>query len=77
MLNKVFAYNRTYSLTNYNLRQVLPIINKDKYYLINIWSSWCVPCRAEHPILIKLKDKIKIYGINYKDRKTNATLLSK
>jgi cytochrome c biogenesis protein CcmG/thiol:disulfide interchange protein DsbE len=73
MLNKVLPTIELTSFTNSNLKQLLPIINKDKYYLINIWSSWCVPCREEHPILMKLKDKIKIYGINYKDKKTNAT----
>ena len=73
MLNKVLPTIELTSFTNSNLKQVMPIINKDKYYLINIWSSWCVPCREEHPILMKLKDKIKIYGINYKDKKTNAT----
>ena len=73
MLNKVLPTIELTSFTNSNLKQVLPIINKDKYYLINIWSSWCVPCREEHPILMKLKNKIKIYGINYKDKKTNAT----
>ena len=48
-------------------------INK-KYYLINIWSSWCGPCRDEHPYLVKLSqnDKLKIVGINFKDRKKNA-----
>ena len=25
------------------------IFNNDQYYLLNIWSSWCVPCRDEHP----------------------------
>ena len=73
MLNKVLPTIEHTSFTNSNLKQVMPIINKDKYYLINIWSSWCVPCREEHPILMKLKNKIKIYGINYKDKKTNAT----
>ena len=36
-------------------------INK-KYYLINIWASWCGPCRDEHPYLVKLSqnDKLKI-----------------
>ena len=78
MLNKMLPTIELTSFTNSNLKQVLPIINKDKYYLINIWSSWCVPCREEHPILMKLKDKIKIYGINYKDKKTNAaSFLSK
>jgi len=73
MLNKTLPAIELTSLTNSNLKQSLPIINQDKYYLINIWSSWCVPCRKEHQILMKLKDKIKIYGINYKDKKTNAT----
>ena len=26
----------------------------DKYYLLNIWSSWCAPCRQEHPLLMNL-----------------------
>ena len=26
----------------------------DKYYLLNIWSSWCVPCKQEHPLLMNL-----------------------
>ena len=50
------------------------IFKKDKYYLVNIWSSWCVPCREEHPILMELKNnsKITLIGINYKDNKKNA-----
>ena len=43
----------------------------EKYYLLNIWSSWCVPCRQEHPLLMNLsKNKnIELIGINYKDTK--------
>ena len=46
----------------------------DKFYLLNIWSSWCVPCRKEHPLLMNLKEskKIDVIGINYKDTKNNA-----
>ena len=46
----------------------------DKFYLLNIWSSWCVPCRDEHPILMELNtnNEIVILGINYKDNKENA-----
>lgn len=42
--------------------------------LVNIWGSWCAPCRAEHPYLMELakRDDIKMYGINYKDRPDNA-----
>ena len=30
---------------------------KDRFYLLNIWASWCVPCRDEHPLLISLGKK--------------------
>ena len=50
------------------------IFESDKTYLLNIWSSWCVPCRQEHPLLMSLKpdNKINIIGMNYKDNKKNA-----
>ena len=46
----------------------------DKFYLLNIWSSWCVPCRQEHPLLMNLgkNNNIELIGINYKDTRTNA-----
>ena len=52
----------------------LEIFNSNKFYLLNIWSSWCVPCKQEHPILMKLmqNDNLKVIGLNYKDTKKNA-----
>ena len=49
-------------------------LRKNKYTLINFWSSWCAPCRTEHPILMKLKNskKIDLIGVNFKDKKKNA-----
>ncbi len=46
----------------------------DKYYLINIWASWCVPCREEHSFLMDLNNQknLEIIGINYKDKKQSA-----
>ena len=50
------------------------IFKKDLFYIVNIWASWCVPCRTEHPILMELsKNKdIKLIGLNYKDNSDNA-----
>ena len=50
------------------------VFEKDKFYLLNIWSSWCVPCKDEHPILMELNtnNAIVVIGINYKDNKENA-----
>ncbi len=50
------------------------IFNQKKFYLLNIWASWCMPCRKEHPLLLNLSknDQIEIIGLNYKDARTNA-----
>ena len=50
------------------------IFNQSKFYLFNIWASWCVPCRNEHPLLINLNnyDQLEIIGLNYKDDLSNA-----
>ena len=50
------------------------IFELNKFYLLNIWSSWCVPCKQEHPFLIELKKdiNIEVIGINYKDSQVNA-----
>ena len=50
------------------------LMTPEKYSLINIWASWCLPCKVEHSYLVNLKEKskINIIGINYKDNKTNA-----
>ena len=50
------------------------IFDKNKFYLVNIWASWCVPCRDEHSFLVNLSknDQLEIIGLNYKDSLKNA-----
>jgi cytochrome c biogenesis protein CcmG/thiol:disulfide interchange protein DsbE len=40
-----------------------------KVWMLNVWASWCVACREEHPLLVEFsKQKIlPVYGLNYKD----------
>ena len=42
-------------------------------YLINVFGSWCTPCRAEHPLLMELKQRgVIIVGVDYKDAPQNG-----
>ena len=60
----------------YDQKEILlgELINNNSFSIINIWASWCLPCRDEHAYLLKLRNlnKIDIIGINYKDKKSNA-----
>ena len=74
-LNQKKSISSFVSLDFYSNEKVLSddIFKKGNYYLVNIWSSWCIPCRLEHPFLIRLKNnKINLVGINYKDNINNA-----
>lgn len=44
---------------------------KGKVWLLNVWASWCVSCRQEHPLLVDLAKSgaVPIYGLNYKDQR--------
>lgn len=47
---------------------------RGKVWLLNVWASWCVACRDEHPWLIEYAKSgaVPIYGLNYKDRREDA-----
>jgi len=43
-------------------------------WLLNVWASWCVSCRDEHPVLVEFakRNVVPIYGLNYKDKPDDA-----
>lgn len=51
-----------------------PAIFRDGVTVVNVWASWCVPCREEHPFLVRIAEdkRVRLVGINYKDAPENA-----
>jgi cytochrome c biogenesis protein CcmG/thiol:disulfide interchange protein DsbE len=47
---------------------------RGKVWLLNVWASWCVTCRDEHPLLLQYarSGALPIYGLNYKDQRADA-----
>jgi len=45
-----------------------------KVWLLNVWASWCVACREEHPVLVEFSKQgvLPIIGLNYKDKRSDA-----
>ena len=54
--------------------QLSEVIGNKEFSLVNVWASWCVPCREENDLLKNLSSisSLQIIGINYKDRKKNS-----
>jgi cytochrome c biogenesis protein CcmG/thiol:disulfide interchange protein DsbE len=47
---------------------------RGKVWLLNVWASWCVSCRDEHPVLVELSrtGAVPVYGLNWKDKREDA-----
>ena len=72
--NKIVPKFSAYSFFENKLINSENIFNQKKFYLLNIWASWCLPCRDEHPFIMSLKEneKLEIIGLNYKDNDKKA-----
>ena len=55
-------------------RRFAPSNMRGKVWLLNVWASWCVSCREEHPVLLNLAKRgvLPILGLNYKDKGDDA-----
>ena len=53
---------------------VAPQDLRGQVWLLNVWASWCVACRIEHPLLVEFSKMgvVPIYGLNYKDKRDDA-----
>jgi cytochrome c biogenesis protein CcmG, thiol:disulfide interchange protein DsbE len=47
---------------------------RGQVWILNVWASWCVACRDEHPVLVEFSKTgaVPIYGLNYKDKREPA-----
>ncbi len=72
--NKIFTDFEVVELIEENQINFNKVLLGKNFYLINIWSSWCEPCKDESDKLLELKNdtSIMMIGINYKDKKKNA-----
>lgn len=55
-------------------KTITPESLRGRVYLLNVWASWCVACRQEHPVLNELArlKAVPIVGLNYKDKRADA-----
>jgi len=55
-------------------RTVGPADMKGRVWLLNVWASWCVSCRAEHEVVTRLAKtgEVPVVGLNYKDERDDA-----
>lgn len=55
-------------------KTISPEDMRGKVWLLNVWASWCVSCRQEHPLLVELSKRniVPIVGLNYKDARNEG-----
>nr|WP_315040964.1 DsbE family thiol:disulfide interchange protein [uncultured Moraxella sp.] len=72
MLNKPLP-NFSLPLLTQPDKMITPADLPKNPYILNIWGSWCITCKIEHPFLLQMKDQgVTIVGVNYKDETADA-----
>jgi len=63
-------------LDNATIQTFSPQEMRGQVWLLNVWASWCVSCRAEHPLLVALARQklLPVVGLNYKEVRGDASL---
>jgi cytochrome c biogenesis protein CcmG/thiol:disulfide interchange protein DsbE len=53
---------------------ISPADMRGKVWMLNVWASWCVSCRQEHPVLMDFarQNVIPVVGLNYKDKREDG-----
>ena len=62
-----------FTLRTLHLEKKITNEDLEDLFVLNVWASWCITCRVEHPFLEEISKTIPIIGLNYKDEKNNAT----
>ena len=76
LINKIAPTFRLSQLHNAD-KTIGPEDLRGKVWVLNVWASWCVTCRQEHPLLVELgrQNLVPIYGLNYKDNRDDGLAL--
>ena len=55
-------------------KRFIPADMRGQVWMLNVWASWCVSCRDEHPVLVELAKRkaLPVVGLNYKDKDDEA-----
>ena len=61
-----------FTLQTLHLEKKITNEDLEDLFVLNVWASWCITCRVEHPFLEEISKTIPIIGLNYKDEKNNA-----
>ena len=80
--NKIYIPAKQKNIENISIKEfysdrdlkIKELFENKKYIIINIWASWCVPCRQEHQYIKNISEipDLKMIGLNYKDKRDNA-----